>query len=160
MRVPRGSHGKAAAARLAVLLAAATPLLASTVAAPVQPQQPEERRTLDQVYALVRQRRFAEAQALWRPIAGRVQAAARATSSRSLPPAAQQQLQRRFAEVVFVLGLLEARLGRKEDALRQLRQADGYGFPSLGSPLMLLAAECLLELQEPALAARALGEVV
>lgn len=160
MRGPRRSHGKAAVVRLAVLLAASTPCLASTVAAPAQAQQPEERRTLDQVYALVRQRRFAEAQALWRPVAGRVQAEVRARSGRNLSPAADQQLQRRFAEVVFVQGLLEARLGRKEDALQQLRQADGYGFPPLDSPLMLLAAECLLELQEPVLAVQALREVV
>ena len=159
--VTSGSHGTAVVARLAVLLAAATPLLASTVAPPVQPRpRTGERRTLDQVYALVRQRRFAEAQALWQPVASRVQAEVRAASGRSLPPAAGQQLQGRFAEVVFVQGLLEARLGRREDALRQLRQADGYGFPPLDSPLMFLAAECLLELQEPALAAQALRGLV
>lgn len=160
-RVARASQGKALVARLAVLVAVATPLLASTAAPPVQPRrQTAERRGLDEVYALVRQRRFAEAQALWQPVAGRVQAEVRASSGRSLPAAAERRLQARFAEVVFVQGLLEARLGRREDALRQLRQADGYGFPPLDSPLMLLAAECLLELQEPALAAQALRGLV
>ena len=48
----------------------------------------------------------------------------------------------------------------KDEALRLLRQADGYGFPPLDSPLMLLAADCLYELQEPALAAQAYREVV
>ncbi|HVO11467.1 MAG TPA: tetratricopeptide repeat protein [Vicinamibacteria bacterium] len=148
-----------------LLLAAGLP-----VAAPAFPQAPatagavgdtsDERRGLDAVYALIQQRRFAEAQARWKPIAARVQQDVRASSGRSLAPSAQQALQRRFAEVIFIQGLLEARLGRKDDALQQLRQADGYGFPPLDSPLMRLAGECLLELQEPVLAAQAFGERV
>ena len=67
-----------------------------------------------------------------------------ASSGQTLSPAADRQLQRRVAEVVFVQGLLTARLGEKAEALRLLRQADGYGFPPLDSPLMGLAAECLL----------------
>ncbi len=120
----------------------------------------DERADLDAVYALVQQRRFAEAQARWKPIAERVQQEVRASSGQTLAPEAQQALQRRFAEVVFVQALLVARLGRREDALAQLRQADGYGFPPLDSPLMRLAGECLLELQEPVLAAQAFGERV
>ncbi len=133
-----------------LLLVAALPLAAATA--------PDERAGLDAVYALIQQRRFAEARARWTKVAERVQQDVRASDGRSLAPSAQQSLQRRFAEVVFVQGLLEARLGRKDDALKQLQQADGYGFPPLDSPLMRLAGECLLELQEPALAAQAFGE--
>jgi tetratricopeptide (TPR) repeat protein len=68
--------------------------------------------------------------------------------------------QRRAAEALFVQGLLGARTGAKEAALRDLRQADGYGFPPLDSPLMRLAADCLAELQEHALAAQAYREYV
>jgi tetratricopeptide (TPR) repeat protein len=38
--------------------------------------------------------------------------------------------------------------GDKKEALQFLQQADGLGFPPSNSPLMLLAAECLLDLQE------------
>ena len=61
---------------------------------------------------------------------------------------------------MFVQGLLTARLGEKAEALRLLRQADGYGFPPLDSPLMALAADCLFELQEYGLATQAYREIV
>jgi len=150
---------------VALLLAAGLPVEAPAAQAKAAGRQAvadtsAERRALDAVYVLIQQRRFAEARTRWKPIAGRVQQDVKASSGRSLAPVAQQELQRRYAEVVFIQGLLEARLGRREDALAQLRQADGYGFPPLDSPLMGLAGECLLELQEPVLASQAYGERV
>jgi tetratricopeptide (TPR) repeat protein len=68
--------------------------------------------------------------------------------------------QRRAAEALFVQGLLSARLGDRNEALSFLQKADGYGFPPLDSPLMILAADCLFELKEHALAAQAYQEVV
>ncbi len=63
-----------------------------------------------------------------------------------------------MAEAWFVQGLLTARLGEKAEAIRLLRNADGYGFPPLDSPLMLLAADSLYELQEHGLATQAYRE--
>ncbi len=94
------------------------------------------------------------------PAAKRVQASMHASSGQTLTPAADRDLQRRFAEVVFVQGLLTARLGEKAEALRLLRQADGYGFPPLDSPLMALAAACLFELKEYGLATQGYREIV
>ncbi len=150
---------------VALLLAAGLPVEAPAAQAPKASRQAvagisAERRALDAVYVLIQQRRFAQARTRWQPIAERVQRDVKASSGRSLTPVAQQELRRRYAEVVFILGLLEARLGRREDALAQLRQADGYGFPPLDSPLMGLAGQCLLDLSEPALAAQAYGERV
>ena len=68
--------------------------------------------------------------------------------------------QRRLAEALFTQGLLIARGGEKAEALRLLQQADGYGFPPLDSPLMLLAADCLRDLQEYDLAANAYRELL
>jgi tetratricopeptide (TPR) repeat protein len=120
----------------------------------------DERFALDTAYCLVGRRRFPEARVLWGRVAERVQASFRAASGKTLTPAADAELKRRVAEVLFVQGLLTARLGPKEEALRLLGQADGYGFPPLDSPLMMLAADCLLELQEPKLAAQAYREIV
>ncbi len=151
---------------MALLLAAGLPVEAPAAQAKaasrraVADPSAERRAALDAVYVLIRQRRFAEAQTRWMPIAERVQQDVKASSGRSLAPVARQELQHRYAEVVFIQGLLEARLGRREDALAQLRQADGHGFPPLDSPLMGLAGQCLLELQEPVLAAQAYGERV
>lgn len=120
----------------------------------------DERFALDAAYVLLGHRKFPEAQAQWSRAARRVQDSMRAASGQTLAPAEDAELQRRFAEVVFVQGLLMARLGEKDEALRLLRQADGYGFPPLDSPLMLLAADCLHELKEQALAAQAYREVL
>jgi Flp pilus assembly protein TadD len=122
--------------------------------------QADERFALDTAYGLLGRRRFPEAQAQWSRVAVRVQASLRAASGQTLTEAADAELRRRVAEVLFIQGLLTARLGAKDDALRQMRQADGYGFPPLDSPLMMLAADCLLELREPAQAAQAYREVV
>jgi tetratricopeptide (TPR) repeat protein len=121
----------------------------------VAPQ--EERVALDRIYAHLAGRRFAEAKEEWNRLAPRLQEGLRRASP---SPAAEQARQRRVAEALFVQGLLTARTGPKEEALRLLRQADGYGFPPLDSPLMALAADCLFELNEPALAAQAYQEVV
>jgi tetratricopeptide (TPR) repeat protein len=119
----------------------------------------DERFALDAAYRLLDYRRFPEAQVQWSRAAKRVQASLRAAAGRTLAPAADRELQRRFAEVVFVQGLLTARLGDKAEALRLLRQADGYGFPPLDSPLMALAADCLYELKAYALATQAYQEI-
>jgi len=120
----------------------------------------DEHFALDVAYRLVEHRLFPEAAAQWNRAAKHVQESMRAASGQTLAPAADRDLQRRFAEVVFVQGLLTARLGEKAEALRLLRQADGYGFPPLDSPLMALAADCLYELKEYALAAQAYREIV
>jgi tetratricopeptide (TPR) repeat protein len=120
----------------------------------------DERFALDVAYRLIERRLFTEAAAQWNRAAKKVQASLRAASGQPLAQAEDRELQRRFAEVVFVQGLLTARLGEKAEALRLLRQADGHGFPPLDSPLMALAADCLYELKEYALAAQAYREIV
>jgi tetratricopeptide (TPR) repeat protein len=120
----------------------------------------DERFALDVAYRLLDYRRFPEAQVQWSRAAKHVQASMRAAAGKALAPAADRELRGRFAEVVFVQGLLTARLGEKAEALRLLTQADGYGFPPLDSPLMALAADCLYELKEYALATKAYQEIV
>jgi tetratricopeptide (TPR) repeat protein len=120
----------------------------------------DERFALDVAYRLIAHRLFSEAASPWNRAAKQVQASMKASAGQTLSPAADRDLQRRFAEVVFVQGLLTARLGQKAEALRLLKQADGYGFPPLDSPLMALAADCLYELNEYALAAHAYQEIV
>ncbi len=136
----------------------------AAVAALLRRLEPEldgdERLALDVAYRLIEHRQFPEAQAQWSRVARRIQESLRARSGQAPSPDAEGGLQRRVAEAWFVQGLLTARLGQKEEALRLLRDADGYGFPPLDSPLMLLAADCLFELQEHALAAQAYQEVV
>lgn len=113
-------------------------------------REPDHRLVLDAIYCLLGHGRIPEAQELWNAVAERLQ--------RSLPapdgPRAAEAA-RRTAELVFVQGLLTARVGHKDEALGLLREADGRGFPPLDSPLLLLAADALRELQEPALAAQA-----
>ncbi len=120
----------------------------------------DERFALDAAYRLIGHRRFPEARAQWSRAAKKLQASMRAAAGQKLTPAADRALQRRFAEVVFVQGLITARLGDRTEALRLLTQADGYGFPPLDSPLMGLAADCLFELKEYHLATQAYREVV
>ncbi len=117
----------------------------------------DERFALDAAYCLIRHRRFPEARAQWNRVARRVQESVRTASPTGAPA---PDLQARVAEALFVQGLLTARDGPKDEALRLLRQADGYGFPPLDSPLMVLAADCLYELQEPVLATQAYEEVL
>jgi tetratricopeptide (TPR) repeat protein len=125
----------------------------------LQPQlDADDRFALDTLYVLIAGRAFSEAREQWNRLAPRLQEGLRSTSGPS--PTAEQARQRRAAEASFVQGLLTARLGDKEEALSFLQKADGYGFPPLDSPLMVLAADCLFELNEPALAAKAYQEVV
>jgi tetratricopeptide (TPR) repeat protein len=126
----------------------------------LEPEWDDERFALDVAYRLIEHRRFTEAAAPWTRAAKQVETSTRAASGQTLAPAADRQLQRRVAEVMFVQGLLTARLGEKAEALRLLRQADGYGFPPLDSPLMSLAAACLFELREYGLATQAYREIV
>jgi tetratricopeptide (TPR) repeat protein len=120
----------------------------------------DERFALDTTYCLLGRGRLDEARARWSRVAQRVQESLQSASRKTLTPSADRELKRRVAEVLFVQGLLTARLGTKDEALQLLRQADGYGFPPLDSPLMMVAADCLYELQEYALATQAYREVV
>ncbi len=120
----------------------------------------DERFALDASYCLLGRGRLDEARTQWSRVARRVQESLRDASSKTLTPADDQKLKRRVAEVLFVQGLLTARLGKKDEALRLLRQADGYGFPPLDSPLMTVAADCLYGLEQYGLAAQAYREVV
>jgi len=120
----------------------------------------DERFALDATYCLLGRRRFPEARTEWSRVARRVQSALQEAAGRELSPEADRQLRLRVAEVVFIQGLLTARLGDKEEALRLLTQADGYGFPPLDSPLMMVAGDCLRELKEYGLAADAYGQFV
>jgi len=118
----------------------------------------DERFAVDTMYVLISGRAFSEARDQWNRLAPRLQEGLRTGPATS--PGAEEARQRRAAEALFVQGLLTARLGDKKEALGYLQKADGYGFPPLDSPLMLLAADCLLELKENALAAQAYQEVV
>ena len=113
----------------------------------------DSRFALDAIYFFLGRRRFSEAKDQWNRLAPRLQEGLRSPSAPS--PAAEKEQQRRVAEALFVQGLLTVRTGPKAEALRLLRQADGYGFPALDSPLMLLAADGLSDLQQPTLAAQA-----
>jgi tetratricopeptide (TPR) repeat protein len=146
---------RAAAALLLALLAVA--VRPETGARATTAGQPDERAALDSIYALLGERRFAEAKDAWNRLAPTLQQGLRSPSS---SPAEERDRQARVAEALFVQGLLAARTGSRDEALQLLRQADGYGFPPLDSPLMRLAAECLAFLQEPALAAQAWREVL
>jgi tetratricopeptide (TPR) repeat protein len=142
-------------------LAAGDPTAVAALLRRLEPELDEDERfALDVAHRLIEHRLFPEAQVQWSRAAKRVQASMSAASGQTLAPAADRELQRRFAEVVFVQGLLTARLGEKAEALRLLRQADGYGFPPLDSPLMAPAADCLYELREYGLATQAYQEIV
>ena len=117
----------------------------------------DERFAFDAIYVLIGGRRFSEAKDQWNRLAPRLQEALSAASG---PSPTGEGTRRRVAEALFVQGLLTARLGEKAEALRLLGQADGYGFPPLDSPLMALAADCLYELKEYALATQAYREIV
>jgi tetratricopeptide (TPR) repeat protein len=115
----------------------------------------DPRFALDAIYVFLGRRRFSEAKDQWNRLAPRLQESLRGPSRAAPSAAAEKEQQRRVAEALFVQGLLTARAGPKDEALRLLQQADGYGFPPLDSPLMLLAADGLSDLQEPTLAVQA-----
>jgi Flp pilus assembly protein TadD len=142
-------------------LAGADTAAAEALLRRLQPElDADPRFALDAIYVLLGRRRFSEAKEQWNRLAPRLQESLRSPSGAAPSPAAEKGQQRRVAEALFVQGLLTVRAGPKAEALRLLQQADGYGFPPLDSPLMLLAAEGLSDLQEHALAAQAYREVL
>lgn len=158
---PGLAGARAASALLLALLAVdgrpGTGARASAAGQSVSSAEAAERAALDSIYALLGEHRFAEAKDGWNRLAPGLQDALRSPAS---SPSEERDRQARFAEALFVQGLLAARTGSRDEALQFLRQADGYGFPPLDSPLMRLAAECLGFLQEPVLAAQAWREVL
>ncbi len=148
-------------ARLDAHLAASNFAEAEALLRRLQPEiDADERFAFDAIYVFVGRRRFSEAKDQWNRLAPRLQESLRRPSGEFPSPATEADRQRRTAEALFVQGLLTARTGPKEEALRLLQQADGWGFPPLDSPLMRLAADCLSELQEPELAAQAYREIL
>jgi hypothetical protein len=96
----------------------------------------DERYAFDAIYVLVGRRRFSEARDQWNRLAPRLQKSLQESlrgPSGVASPAADQEVQRRAAEALFVQGLLTARTGPKDEALRLLRQADGR-IPAADSP--------------------------
>jgi tetratricopeptide (TPR) repeat protein len=155
---PRRGHD-ADLARLDAYLASGDSAAAAALLHQLEPALNEDERfALDTIYCLIGRRAFPEARDQWNRIGRRIQEGLRAASGKALGPAAEKDLKTRVAEAWFVQGLLTARLGEKEEAIRLLRNADGYGFPPLDSPLMLLAADSLYELQEYGLAIQAYRE--
>lgn len=147
-----------ALARLDAQLAAGDSAAATELLRSLEPElAADDRFALDTIYVLVRHRSFDEAKARWNALAPRLQKALGATPARP-SPAAEAERKSKVAEALFAQGLLMARGGDTQEALRLLRQADGYGFPPLDSPLMLLAGDCLEELKEHALAVQAYQE--
>jgi tetratricopeptide (TPR) repeat protein len=131
-------------------------LAALAVAAPAA--RAADRAELDAIYALLGSRRFTEAREQWNRLIPRLRATLASPPGEA--PGAGKERQRQVAEAQFVQGLLAARFGTRDEALGLLRQADGNGFPPLDSPLMLLAADTLLDLDEPVLAAQAYEAVL
>jgi tetratricopeptide (TPR) repeat protein len=125
----------------------------------LQPQlDADDRFALDAIYVLIGHHRLPEARDQWNRVGARLQDRLRRPSGAGA--AAEARRQRWVAEALFVQGLLTAQAGQKDEALQLLRQADGYGFPPLDSPLTMLAADCLFELQEYAFAAQAYEEIL
>jgi tetratricopeptide (TPR) repeat protein len=146
--------------RLDTLLAASDSAGAHALLTQLEPELAKnDRLAFDTIYVLVGRGRFTEAKALWNRLAPRVQERLRAAQG-APTKAGQEDEQRHVAEALFTQALLIARGGDAKEALQLMQQADGLGFPPLDSPLMLLAAECLLELREYDLAASAYGEYV
>jgi tetratricopeptide (TPR) repeat protein len=112
-----------------------------------------DRLALDTIYVLLRHGRAADARVQWNRLAPRLQQKLRADA-----PAPDDAARRLTGEALFVQGLLVAQDGDKAEALKLLGQADGFGFPPLDSPLMLLAADTLQGLQEYGLAQNAYRE--
>jgi tetratricopeptide (TPR) repeat protein len=151
-------HGKEIA-RLDALLAAGDTTAAETLLASLAPELAKsDRLAFDTIYVLVGRGRIAEARAQWNRLAPRLQEGLKPAPGTSSTPAAAKAREQRLGEALFTQGLLTARGGDKAEAIRFLQQADGLGFPPLDSPLMLLAADALRDLQEYDLAAGAYRE--
>ena len=133
-----------------------TPRATEALLRRLQPElDADPRFALDAIYVLLGHRRFSEATDAVEPASPRGCRRACASSGQPLRRPRTRSSSGASPRLVFVQGLLTARAGPKDEALRLLQQADGYGFPPLDSPLMLLAADGLSELQEHALAAQA-----
>ena len=145
--------------RLDALLAAGDSAGAEALLASLGPELAKsDRLAFDTIYVLVGRGRIPEAKAQWNGLAPRLQESLRAAPPAGETASATKAREQRLAEALFTQGLLTARGGDKKEALQFLQQADGLGFPPLDSPLMLLAAECLLDLQEYDLSASAYRE--
>jgi len=139
--------------RLDALLAAGDAAQADAVLASLAPDlAKDDRLAFDTIHLLVRRGRIAEARAQWNRLAARLKESLAALAR---DDAAGADGKRRLGEALFTQALLVADDGAKTEALKLLGEADGYGFPPLDSPLMLLAADCLRGLQEFGLAANA-----
>jgi tetratricopeptide (TPR) repeat protein len=142
--------------RLDTLLAAGDAAQADALLVSLAPElAKDDRLAYDTIYVLVRRGRIAEARAQWNRLATRLQETLRAQPGEG---EAGADGRRRLGEALFTQALLVAQDGGKDEALKLLGQADGYGFPPLDSPLMLLAADCLRGLNEYGLAASAYRE--
>jgi tetratricopeptide (TPR) repeat protein len=151
-----GTADRQELARLDALLAAGDAAQADALLASLAPELArDERLAYDTIYVLVRRGRTADARTQWNRLAARLQESLRAQAGGGAASAAGR---RRLGEALFTQALLVAQDGGKDEALKLLSQADGYGFPPLDSPLMLLAADCLRGLNEYGLAANAYRE--
>lgn len=150
-----GTHPEAA--RLDALLAAdETASVGAWLASHEAALSKDDRLAFDTIYVLVRRGRLDEARAQWNTLATRLAEGLRTAATAGSSASAADQ--RRLGEALFAQAVLLGRGGERDEALRLLRQADGYGFPPLDSPLMVLAADTLRELGEHALAANAYRE--
>jgi tetratricopeptide (TPR) repeat protein len=135
--------------RLDALLAAGDSTGAEALLRALEPDLAKnDRLAFDTIYVLLARGRVTEARAQWNRLAARLQERLRTNQATPVPP----------GEALFTQALLLARGGEKGEALKLLQQADGLGFPPLDSPLMLMAADCLRDLQEYDLAANAYRE--
>jgi tetratricopeptide (TPR) repeat protein len=159
--------------RLDALLAAGDSAAAEALLQALGPDlAKDDRLAFDTIYVLIGRDRFPEARAQWNRLAARLQNSLRpgpadpaqrgdpgaGTAVLQSPPEMTDERRRRLAEALFTQGLLTSRAGEKDEAVKLLQQADGYGFPPLDSPLMLLAADCLRDVREYDLAAGAYRE--
>jgi tetratricopeptide (TPR) repeat protein len=134
--------------RLDELLASGDTTAADTLLKTLEPELGKnDRLAFDTIYVLVGRGRHAEAKAQWNLLAPRLQERLHAAGAAAGKPGAKKE-QRLAAEALFTQALLVARGGDAKEALQLMQQADGLGFPPLDSPLMLLAAECLIDLRE------------
>jgi tetratricopeptide (TPR) repeat protein len=113
----------------------------------------DDRLAFDTIYVLVSRDRMPDARAQWNALAPRVQKRLEAVGA-----SPSDDDRRLLGEAMFTQGVLTARGGDGQEALRLLQQADGLGFPPLDSPLMLLAAGALVEVQAYDLAVSAYRE--
>ena len=153
-QAPLGQHKELT--RLDALLASGDAAAADALLEAMAPQlAKDDRLAFDTIYVLVSRDRMPDARVQWNALAPRVQKRLEAVGA-----SPSDNDRRLLGEAMFTQGLLTARGGDKAEALRLLQQADGLGFPPLDSPLMLLAAGALVEVQAYDLAVSAYREVL